>query len=276
MKRLIVTGDDFGLSMGVNDAIERAHRNGILDTASIMIAAPSAQDAVHRARGLPSLRVGLHVALVQARPMLPIGEVPDLVDESGELATNLTSAGVQFFFNRRVRRQLEAEVRAQFEAFRSTGLRLDHVNAHNHMHVHPTVLSLILQVGKEYGMRAMRVPYEPFLPSWRSARSELRTRLAGAAVLEPWARIMRRRLREAGIAHNDFVFGIHDTGRMTSERVLALLREFPNGVGEIYFHPDDTCAGQEELAALTNPRIVEALRASGIERIGFSDLSPGA
>lgn len=259
MKQLIITGDDFGRSTGVNAAIERAHREGILNTASLMIAEPAAADAVRRARALPRLHCGLHIALVQGRPMLPPSAVPDLVDTKGMFATDLVRAGFRYFFSRRARRQLEAEIRAQFEGFRATGLALDHVNAHNHMHVHPTLLSLILRIGRDYDMRAIRVPYEPSLHF-------------GAVVVAPWAQVLRARARAAGVAHNDFIFGLRDTGKMTIERVLALLRDLPDGVSEMYFHPDETQVGNAELAVLTDARVNRALAQFSIHRIAFSEI----
>src|SRR5262245_54545433 len=113
MRRLIVTADDFGLAVPVNEAIEEAHRKGILTSASLMVAAPGTADAVERARRLPTLRVGLHVVVVEGRPVLDPGDVPDLVDGRGEFSTHLVGAGFRFFFRASVRRQLEAEIRAQ-------------------------------------------------------------------------------------------------------------------------------------------------------------------
>jgi hopanoid biosynthesis associated protein HpnK len=284
LRRLIVTADDFGLSLPVNEAIARAHRDGILTAASLMVGAPATADAVMRAKALPTLAVGLHVVLVNGRPVLPPEDVPDLVDDDGLFSTHLARAGVQFFFNPAARRQLAAEIRAQFEAFRATGLPLDHVNAQNHMHVHPTVLSLILHVGRAYGMRAVRVPREPFLRSWRSARNNFPQRLGNAVLLGPWLGLMRTRLRRARLACNDALFGLNDTGRMTRERVLQLLPHLPHGVTEMYFHPATErwsgaaeqmaeYAFEDEFAALISPDIVRAMRASGIESISFSELT---
>jgi len=92
MRKLIVTGDDFGLAVPVNEAIEEAHRRGILTTASLMVGAGAAADAVERARQLPTLRVGLHLVLVEGRPVLPPREIPDLVDGRGEFSTRLGPA----------------------------------------------------------------------------------------------------------------------------------------------------------------------------------------
>lgn len=191
MKRLIVTGDDFGASIAVNAAIELAHREGILNTASLMVSGAEVADAVARAHALPDLKVGLHLVLVRGHATLPAAEIPDLVDDEGNLPTALFGAGVRFYFDPRVRRQLAAEIRAQFERFRHTGLTLDHVNAHNHMHLHPTVLDLVLRVGEDYGLRAVRLPHEPFLASWRAAGEGLLRRLANDLLLRPLIAVHR-------------------------------------------------------------------------------------
>lgn len=283
MRTLIITGDDFGLAVPVNEAIEAAHTRGILTAASLMVGAGAVQDAVTRARRQPTLRVGLHLVVVEGRPVLPAAEIPDLVDAAGELPKGLVWAGVRFFFLRRVRQQLEKEIRAQFEAFRRTGLTLDHVNAHNHMHLHPTVLGLILRIGREYGMRAVRVPYEPLgLIRDASAPAAL-ARLAAWLFLSPWVARVRHRLRRAQILHNDFIVGLSDSGRMHAERVMRLLQRIPHGVTEMYFHPSTARCPELERAmpdyehrlefdALISPEVMKVVQASGMRRIAFADL----
>jgi hopanoid biosynthesis associated protein HpnK len=273
-RRLIVSADDFGLSVEVNEAIERAHREGILSTTCLMVGAPAAADAVARAHRLPALRVGLHVVLVEGRPVLPASELPDLVDARGEFSNRLVRAGFNYFFNPRARRQLEAEIRAQFDAFAFTGLRLDHVNAHNHMHVHPTILGILLRVGHEHGGPPVRIPQEPLGASWRARHRGLAGRIGNDVLLAPLFAIMRARCRRAGVAFNDFVFGMNDTGRMTSEVVLDLVRCLPAGASEMYFHPATVGPRARELAALIDPAVARALPEHGVEQITFGDLAP--
>ncbi len=283
MKRLIVTGDDFGLAKPVNEAIEEAHCAGILTSASLMVGASAADDAIERARRLPSLRVGLHLVLVEGRPVLPPEKVPDLVDKNGEFSTRLIQTGIRYFFLSVVRRQLEAEIRAQFEAFRKTELPLDHVNAHNHLHLHPTVLDLTLRIGEEYGLSAVRLPFEPALCSWRASRSSLLSRLVTGFFLSPWTARTKRRLARAHVNFNDYVFGMFDSGAMTVERTLRILECLPEGLSEIYFHPacrrcpeiDRTMPGykyEEELVALTSPAVRLTLERLGVRRTAFSDI----
>jgi chitin disaccharide deacetylase len=283
VRRLIVTVDDFGLSLPVNEAVERGHREGIVTAASLMVAEPAAADAVARARANAALAVGLHVVAVAGRPVLPPERIPDLVGSDGMLSNHLARAGVRYFFGRRAQRQLEAEIRAQFEAFAATGLALDHVNAQCHYHLHPTVLRLILKVARDYGNPPMRIPDEPFGPSWRATHENYRGRLAHALLLGPFVRMVKGRLRARGVAHNDHVFGYNDTGRMTEERVLGFLRNLPDGATEMYFHAatrrwdgiaDDLRAYrlEDELAALVSPRVADAVRSGGAELTSFRGL----
>ena len=284
MKRLIVTGDDFGLSLPVNQAIEQAHREGILNTTSLMVGAPAATDAVQRARKLPGLKVGLHLAVTRCKPILPQDQVRDLADRDGELPQDLVRAGFSFFFMPRVKKQLAAEIRAQFEAFRATGLTLDHVNAHNHMHLHPTVFALILDIVRDYGLRAVRIPYEPPLCAWRATHDRLFSRLCLWMLLAPGVRLMQWRLRHAGICSNDYLFGLSNSSSMARDTVLGFIKQLPDGVSEIYFHPavryvpgvrphNDPEACAMELDTLLCGEIRDELKKLNIKTVSFSDIA---
>src|SRR5437870_10188102 len=109
MKTLVATADDFGLAGEVNEAVETAHRHGILTAASLMVAGPAAQDAIARARRLQRLRVGLHIVLVGGSPKLPAERVPDLVDARGHFRTDMARLGLAIATRRAVRRQVRAE-----------------------------------------------------------------------------------------------------------------------------------------------------------------------
>jgi chitin disaccharide deacetylase len=245
-----------------------------------MVGAPAAADAVARARRLPELRVGLHLVLVDGYPVLPATEVAALVGRDGEFDRNMARAGIRFFFLLRARHQLAQEIRAQFEAFRATGLALDHVNAHKHMQLHPSVAALIVEIGRDYDMKAMRVPAEP-VAALRGAFPQERY---PAPLYRLWVERLRQRLRRAELLFNDFVFGLAWSGAVTEERILRLLPHLPDGVSEIYFHPAtertlrlvEAMPGyrqREELAALLSPIVRERIAALGISLISYSDLS---
>lgn len=277
MKGLIVTADDFGAAREVNDAVETAHLSGVLTAASLMVAGPQAADAVARARRMPSLRVGLHLVLVEGRPVLPAASLPDLVDTSGYFRNDMARAGTTMFFNPRARAQLQAEIEAQFEAFRATGLSLDHCNAHKHFHLHPTIGNLMVHIGRRFGLRAARVPLEP-----RDILTKIEpgTKRSSEWLTAPFARRLRRRLRDSGVLTPDHVFGLRWSGHMTKDRLLSLIRNVPEGLSEIYLHPATrgefegsapSYCYAEEFAALTSPEVIAAARDPSLKLGGFAD-----
>ena len=234
MSILTITADDFGLAPEVNEAVERAHRDGILTAASLMVAERHVADAVERARRLPDLKVGLHLTLVEGRAVLPAAEIPGLLGSNGKLRTDLARYGTAIFLRPSVRRQVAAEIEAQFRAFAATGLTLHHVDAHKHFHLHPTIARLLIEIGPRYGMKRLRVPIEPVevLRRVEPVRLGLEARLAA-----PYAKALRRRARAAGLSVPDQVFGLAWSGAMTSTRIAGLLAHLPEGDTEIYTHP---------------------------------------
>jgi hopanoid biosynthesis associated protein HpnK len=278
MNRLIVTADDFGLAREVNEAIEAAHREGILTAASLMMGAPATEDAVARARDNPSLRVGLHLVLVDGAPLLGAAAVPDLVDAEGRFRANMAVAGIAIFVSHRARAQLAAEIEAQFKAFRATGLALDHVNAHKHFHLHPTIGRLVVEMARRYGAAGVRVPYEPRAIV---AAVEPGAR-ASASAPAPWTALLRRRVAMAGLMAPDRVFGLAWSGAMNGERLLALIAHLPDGLSEIYCHPatgayPGSAPGYryaEELAALCASDVIAAMRDPSLRSGGYSDFTP--
>jgi chitin disaccharide deacetylase len=278
VQRLIVTADDFGAAVEVNEAVEAAHRTGILTAASLMVSGPAAADAVARARRNPGLRVGLHLVLVEGRPVLPANAVSRLVTTDGSFRRDMAAMGALFAASGEARRQLAAEIAAQFEVFHATGLALDHCNAHKHYHLHPLIGGLMASIGRRYGLRAARVPLEP---AAILRKIEPDTPRLPALALAPWALLLRRRFRAAGIFTCDRVFGLQWSGGMTRDRLCGLIAHLPAGVSEIYLHPATApYAGgapgyrhREELDALIAPEVAAACRERGLQLGGFADFA---
>lgn len=228
-----------------------------------MVTGAAAADAVARAGAMPSLGVGLHLVLVEGRPALPPSDVPMLVDETGALRRDMARLGFATFANPSARRQLYAEIEAQFALFAATGLPLDHVNAHKHFHVHPTITSAILAIGPRYGMKAMRAPVE---------------RGRGDALVRLWAMLLQRRLRRAGMLVPDQIVGLAWSGAFDRERMRRALTSLSPGLTEIYTHPaaEDAYPGsapgyryRDELAALVD-RDLGTLARNGSELGNFT------
>jgi hopanoid biosynthesis associated protein HpnK len=277
-----VTADDFGLSLPVNEAVEQAHVHGILTAASLMTGAPACDDAVERARRLPRLGVGLHLTLVDGCPVLPPTEVPGLVGVDGRFSTDPVKFGTELFFSPDLRRQAEAEVTAQFEAFRATGLAMDHVNGHQHFHMHPVVSKIIARLAPSFGHPPVRIPVEPLLPSYRATADRFRDRLSTWLFFLAQSRLLKSRAVASRLPVNDYIFGINDSGAMIEERVLQFLERLPDGISEIYFHPaTKRWAGVdnlpehyrpvEEYAALTSIGVKARVKALELPLVSFRE-----
>jgi chitin disaccharide deacetylase len=282
-KQLIVTADDFGAAREVNEAVETAHRHGILSAASLMITAPGAADAIARARMMPTLRVGLHVVLVDGRPLSPTATVHHLVRSDGRFRDDFATVGAWLVMSRHARAQLRTEIEAQFAAFRDSGLELDHCNAHCHFHLHPLIGALLMTTGKRFGLQAVRVPLEPQHLLRRIERSTGQPGSVpwSAPLTQSFALMLRARLRAAGLRSTDRCFGLRWSGQMTRERLGALIQALPVGLNEIYLHPatgtfDGAAAGyrhREELEALLAPEVIEACRNTRARLGGFADFA---
>jgi len=282
VKKLIVTADDFGLSLPVNEAVELAHQHGILTAASLMTGAPACADAVERARKLSSLGVGIHLTLVDGCPVLPPEQVPGLVGADGRFSTDPVKFGTSLFFSKDLRRQAEAEIAAQFEAFRKTGLVMDHINGHQHFHMHPAISKIIAKLARDFANPPVRIPVEPLLPSYTATSDRFRDRLSGWIFFYAQSRLLRHRARAAGLGVNDRVFGLNDSGAMTETRVLQFLEKLPHGTTEFYFHPatrrwpgvdnlPDHYRPMDEFAALTSLNVKARAKALDLTLTSFRE-----
>ncbi len=270
-RRLIVNADDFGRSRDINEAVRRAHRDGILTTASLMVNEPFAGEAVDLARANPQLGVGLHLVLVSGRAALPAEALPVLANPEGNFTESAVQAGLRYFFLRRLRVELRAEIDAQFKAFAATGLPLDHLNGHLNLHLHPTVFRLALDVAG--GWRS---------PRWRLTRDRfwLNAALSGGCwayrvshaiifnLLSAWA---RPQLWRRGVRHTERVFGLLQNARVDETFLLRLLARLPPGDSELYSHPSLTDF-RHEFEALVSPRVKALAAAHGIALIRYQDL----
>lgn len=243
----------------------RCHREGILTSASLMVAEPATEEAVALARGLPELGTGLHLVLCDGTATSPARAIPDLVTPSGRFpATPLRAGLTDWVKRRRVRAQLEYEIRAQFERYLDLGLPLDHVDGHHHLHMHPVVFEIVQRCLEEH-----RVPLVRLVREERAAAPADTSPLADVVPAIFWllAGHHRRGLGE-GVASTDRVWGLRATGRLDVALLVELISRMTAGTIELYAHPRrDTEQGRREEQALCSPAVREALRRAGYELV---------
>jgi predicted glycoside hydrolase/deacetylase ChbG (UPF0249 family) len=241
VKKLIVTADDAGLDPGMTAGAIEAHRNGIVTACSIVANGVAFDDAVERLREVPSLAVGVHVALVEERSLTTGKSMP--------------RDYVRFILSRKS--DPEPEIRAQIEKVLATGLRVTHINGHQHLHMLPRIFELLQHLASEY-----RIPYVRRVRDF-GGRVSLPRRLAINAL---------SRFRNGG--SNDRTIGVANAGHLDAGAILELL-DYVDGVTELVTHPGLGVTRyphwryewERETRALCDPRLREAIRAKGIELV---------
>jgi predicted glycoside hydrolase/deacetylase ChbG (UPF0249 family) len=214
-----------------------------------MVNEPACEEAVRWAREDPQLGVGLHLALAEE----PI------------------AAGFRFFFKSGMRAKLREEIRAQLEKFLATGLTLDHVNSHHHLHMHPSVIGLLLECAREMGIRRVRLTREPFWINVRHVAGRRFRNWPHALIYSVLALGARRRFREAHIQHPRYVFGLMQNHAVDEPYLTQLLPVLPEGDSELYAHPSMN-GFRHEFEALISPRVRELVGRCGIGLIRYQDL----
>jgi len=238
-----------------------------------MVTGEAAGDAVALARSRPGLAVGLHLVLVSGASALPPERIPSLVDARGRFPDSPLRAGLRYQFSRRARAELRAEIRAQLDRFRETGLALSHVDGHLHLHVHPVVIALLAEAAGEYGIPAVRLPREELGANLAFDRSAWATKAAWTAIFGLLRRHASPRLSAAGIDVADRVYGLLQTGRIDERYLLGLIPRIRASRVELYAHPSAELDGEPangpagsgaaELAALVSPRVKASVEAHG-------------
>jgi len=228
-RRLIVNADDFGLSRSVNEAVIRAHREGILTTASLMVNESGFDEAVKLAKENPKLGVGLHLTLLMGHSALSAEKIPGLVNARGEFSNSPVGVGMDYFFKRNLREQLRAEIHAQFEKFHATGLALDHVNGHLHLHLHPVIFKILMEDAEQLGIRHLRLTRDCLARSRRISRDHFLYKISHTAIFEFLSRRARKTLTQKKIRHAQITFGLLQNARVDEDYILKLLPELPPG-----------------------------------------------
>jgi chitin disaccharide deacetylase len=260
--KILFNCDDFGKSHRVNQAILRAHREGVLGSASLMVTGEALQEAVEIAKENPRLKVGLHLALSEVKPALAPEQIPDLVEPTGCFPSDPGKSGIRIAFNSKARIQAAKEIEAQFQRFKATGLTPAHVDGHHHLHMHPWIFSECLRWGEALGFQRIRVVQEfadPFPP--RRDSQQFSAKLARHLVFIALSMGCRQLLVGKNLESFDGVLGLWETGRMSEDYLLSAIPQLPSGRWEVYNHiGSEDC--EVELQAMLSERVKKLVRAA--------------
>lgn len=157
MVNKIFNADDFGISPGVNQAIFKAHTEGVLNSTSIMITLKFVPEALELAKQMPDLNIGLHGNLTNENSVLSQKEIPLLVNENGKFKHGFVNlALLSLLYPKELKRQVKAEIRAQIEKAKAAGIRLSHLDSHRHVHMIPGIFKAFMELQQEYKIPRLR------------------------------------------------------------------------------------------------------------------------
>jgi predicted glycoside hydrolase/deacetylase ChbG (UPF0249 family) len=238
---LVVNADDLGVSNSATLGILRAHREGIVTSASLCVTTPFYRHAIETCvRECPDLGIGLHVTLTLGSPASDPARVPLLVDARGRFRWRFVSLLVAAGVRRRrdLLDQIRLEVEAQFARLAQDGIRADHVDSERHVHLIPGVFECVADAARRHGVRFIRAGRDrgfahfkardvpALIASGGFAKSALLSRLAARG---------RTRL-DTHLTCADYVMSYLYTGRIDTVLPDVLRRARP-GVTEVMVHP---------------------------------------
>jgi hopanoid biosynthesis associated protein HpnK len=278
LKQLIVNADDWGLTPAVNRGVVRAFQDGIVTSASLLVTGSAFEDAVVLARQNPKLDVGLHLALVEERAVLERELLPTLVDDTGRFPRTSAEFIKRAFLGRINWDEVEREIAAQIARFQQTGLRLSHLDSHQHLHMFPPVFQIVKRVARTMDHVWIRNCAGP----WRKSSGVQIRRWAQQLGLNLTCLSARSLHRPPLPQMPDGMYGFEVSGCLTRSALERTLREVPDGLYELICHPgeDDVDTRRryshwgyrwaEELDALTAPETRTFLKEQGIALTSFA------
>jgi len=291
VRRLIINADDFGLTSGVNRAIQEAHQQGVVTSATLMANGPAFAEATASAKMLPSLGVGCHIVLLDGPPLLPPSQIPSLLSRAKgcpRFPQGLSGFAARALARRMDPQQIEAEALAQIRKIQSAGISVSHFDTHKHTHIFPAVLHPLLRAGGACGVRALRNPFPPLsvVPlAMLLSRPTLWKRSTQLKFLRRFASQFRRAVQEAGLVTPDGTLGVAVTGTLDEHLFQMIAERLPEGTWEFVCHPGYNDAALQatrtrlkasrmrELQVLTSSAAKHILERQGIELISFHDLA---
>ena len=281
MKQLIVNADDWGLTPAVNRGVARAFQDGIVTSASLLVTGSAFEDAVVLARQNPKLDVGLHLALVEEQAVLGRDVLPTLVDETGRFPRTSAKFIRRAVLGRISWHEVEREVAAQIALFQETGLRLSHVNSHQHLHMFPPVYQIVRRLTHSMENVWIRNPAGP----WRKSPGTSLGRWVQRLGLNLTCLAARGLHDGSRPQMPDGLCGFEVSGCLTRSALQQILRRIPHGLYELICHPGEDDADTrtryshwdyrwaQELETLTAPETRVILEERGIVLTSFGQAS---
>jgi predicted glycoside hydrolase/deacetylase ChbG (UPF0249 family) len=239
MARLIINADDFGLTRGINRAVEELHRAGVLTSTTLMATGPAFEDAVAVAHANPTLGVGCHIVLTDGVPVSPPETIPTLISSDGKSFRPSFVDFLQALLRGKINEEdIRREALAQIQKLQDAGINPTHLDTHKHTHLFPAVCRPLLNLAEQNSILAIRQPFEQ---DWSLALGHgkqirrLQVKLLGSLKTKF---DQQPQIRSRRIVTTDGTIGISATGNLYRETLHEILQAIPaEGAFELVCHP---------------------------------------
>lgn len=277
--RLVVNGDDFGLSESINDGIVRAHTQGILTSTSLVASGAAFEHAVALARKYPMLDLGVHLTLTEERAVSSAGSVPSLLIDDERLWPTPREFVERFLRGAIAISEVALELEAQVSRVLDRGLRVTHLDGHQHLHVLPGIRREVGALARRHGIRFLRRPREP-VRRFMVTDVQRFGRLAAMMALN----LVCKFPQQWSATTTDHFVGFYFGGRLNKANLMTLIACLPtSGTCELMCHPGSAVPALRHLAgtydrlaecdALCDAEVRTELNRRGIELVSFTDLA---
>lgn len=293
MKKLIVNADDFGLTEGVNRAVIEGHVHGIITSASLLANGAAFDSAAAMSKSHVRLGVGVHLNLTEGRPVSVPSEIPSLANSQEFFVSGAAKQAKRVLTGQVNLLEVEQELRLQIEKVIASGVRITHLDGHQHVHLLPPIFDIVIKLAQEFEIGAVRCAVERSIEVLQlmgrnrsSSPTVLKQFLTGRA-LAVLSSSVRKKLHRAGLKCPDHFYGVAQTGFLDVTAVERILHHLPQGTSELMCHPGYVDADlastptrllgqrQKELQALTTPAIKRLITEQGIHLINYRSLIEG-
>ena len=289
-KKLIVNADDFGLTEGVNQAILRGHREGIITSTSLLANGRAFDSAVALTRESPSIGVGVHLNLTEGAPLCSPSSLRGLVDPGGSFCLTSARLALRLLCGAVGLNPVERELRAQIERLLAAGIRPTHLDSHKHMHLFPSIFRVLIRLAGEYGIGGIRCVREKvthfgqLVLRHRGCSSKIVKQYLVGFTLSLLCMPQRRELRRAQLKFPTYCFGITPTGFLDALHLRQILEGLPDGATELICHPGTVDGDlrqtptrllnqrERELQAILAPEAKAMMAQLGIRLINYAEL----
>ncbi|MBN1787673.1 MAG: ChbG/HpnK family deacetylase [Sedimentisphaerales bacterium] len=278
-KRMIINADDFGLCEGVNKAVIEAHKNGVLTSTTIMANMPAVDQAIHFAKDNPSLGVGIHLNVLQGKPLSPDNSIKLLTNDSGEFKYSAYKLAIETLLCKKTRQAIEIELTSQIASVIDKGIKPTHLDSHKHFHCLEPVYKIVCSLADKFGIRAIRWPWEPATvcsKDWPDI--ELKDKFRAFLVRQM---ALKAQKLDNRFIKNDIFFGLAHTGRIDDNFWAEIAQTQFAGTAEVMTHPGyadglgKTRLVQQrrsELECLCNPATKKLLTQAGIQLVHYGNI----